>query len=212
MTGATDRPSAFDHGLERYISRADLETIGNIRIGMAGAGGLGSNCAALLARSGFKKFTLVDDDTVDISNLNRQFFFYHQTGRPKVDMLRDNLMAICPDLDIRTLNTRLTADNLKRCLKGCQVIVEAVDRPETKKLIVETYLNSQKLLVAASGISGHGITGRLTIRKIRETVYIVGDGISGTGSGSPPLAPGVAAAAAMQADIIVSYILGRSMP
>ena len=65
-----------------------------MRIGIAGAGGLGSNVAVNLVRTGVKKLKIVDFDVVDESNLNRQFYFMDQVGRPKVEALRENLLRI----------------------------------------------------------------------------------------------------------------------
>ena len=65
-------------------------------IGIAGCGGIGGNTAVLLLRSGFRRFVLADFDAVDESNLNRQFFFKDQIGRPKTEALAENLRRIEP--------------------------------------------------------------------------------------------------------------------
>ena len=62
-----------------------------MKIGIAGAGGIGSNVAACLVRSGVQQLKIVDFDSVDESNLNRQFYFHDQIGRPKVQALAENL-------------------------------------------------------------------------------------------------------------------------
>ena len=85
---------ARDLGLER------LRKIQAIKVGIAGAGGLGSNCAFNLVRSGFKKLAIVDFDRVEPSNLNRQFYFADQIGLAKVAALKDNLLRINPDLEL----------------------------------------------------------------------------------------------------------------
>ena len=76
-----------------------------MRVGIAGAGGLGSNCAWMLVRSGFTDFVIVDHDRVEASNLNRQFFFARQVGMPKVQALSENLLAINPDVKVMTMET-----------------------------------------------------------------------------------------------------------
>ena len=65
-----------------------------MRIGIAGAGGIGSNVAMLLVRAGFTKFTIVDFDYLEQSNLNRQFYFEDQLGKSKVESLKINLERI----------------------------------------------------------------------------------------------------------------------
>jgi sulfur carrier protein ThiS adenylyltransferase len=66
---------AFEQGLRRHLSKEQIVRLAAARVGLAGAGGLGSNCAMMLARSGLKQLVLVDGDVVDASNLNRQHFF-----------------------------------------------------------------------------------------------------------------------------------------
>jgi len=63
----------FEIGLMSYLGREKLEKLGKVKVGIAGAGGLGSNCALHLVRSGFKNLKIVDFDVVEPSNLNRQF-------------------------------------------------------------------------------------------------------------------------------------------
>ena len=71
---------------------ADISAVlSGFTVGIAGAGGLGSNCAAALARSGIGRLKIADFDIVSEPNLNRQFFFYDQIGRKKVVALRENI-------------------------------------------------------------------------------------------------------------------------
>ncbi len=65
-------------------------------VGIAGAGGLGSNCAAHLVRVGFRKLKLVDFDVVETGNLDRQFYFADQVGMYKVEALRQTSCALLP--------------------------------------------------------------------------------------------------------------------
>lgn len=174
---------------------------------MAGSGGLGSNCALCLVQSGFSNLVLVDHDNVDASNLNRQFFFHHQIGHPKVEMLRYNLLAINPEAKITVFQKKITQNNLDTFFADCNVIVEAFDEPVCKKMIVEHYINSDKLLVAASGMAGSGQTDRICIHRIRPRFFIVGDLQSEANMQQPPFSPGVTIAAAKQADIILNYFL-----
>ena len=67
--------NVFEQGLLRYLKPEQLTLIQSKRIGLGGAGGLGSNCAMMLVRSGFKHLEIIDQDVIDASNLNRQQFF-----------------------------------------------------------------------------------------------------------------------------------------
>ncbi|MBP2653828.1 MAG: thiF [Firmicutes bacterium] len=200
--------TGFEEALLRYISAVDLEKISKVKIGIGGAGGLGSNCAQFLARSGFRKFKIVDFDVVDYSNLNRQFYFSDQVGCMKIEALKENLRLINPLLEVELLPERVDAANIADLFIDCDVVVEAFDSPELKRLVVEQYLNSGKLVVAASGLAGWGNSDRITVRRVKENFYLVGDLVTGIGPDSPPLAPCVTIAAAKQADVILSHVLG----
>jgi sulfur carrier protein ThiS adenylyltransferase len=197
----------FELGLARYLAPDRLERIRRVRVGIAGAGGLGSNVAWMLVRSGFTDFIVVDHDRVDASNLNRQFFTARQVGLPKVHALRENLMAINPDVNIRTVEATITPGNISDLFADRDVVVEAVDRPEDKKMLVEAYLATGKLLVAASGLAGWGDADRIKTHRIKENFYLVGDLVSEATEDCPPLAPCVTLAAAKQADLILNWAL-----
>lgn len=197
----------FEQALANYMSVENLQKVQSKKIGIAGAGGLGSNCAFNLVRSGFKKFVIVDFDILEYSNLNRQFYFIDQIGRPKVEMLEVNLKRINPAIEIEIFQNRLEADNLDHYFSACDVIVEAFDTVACKKMIVSHFLNSSKLLVSGSGLAGWGRSDDITITKIRETFYMIGDLNTGVQQGIPPISPRVNIAAAKMADIILSHAI-----
>jgi len=197
----------FERALVACIGRDRLTIIQSIQVGIAGAGGLGSNCAQFLVRSGFKKLKIVDFDVVDWTNLNRQFYFADQVGAKKVEALRQNLLHINPDLELELLDQKITRDNADSLFADCQIVVEALDQVESKKLMVETYLNSGKLLVCTSGLAGWGKSDDIVINRLKENFYLVGDLIREVGPADPPMAPRVSIAAAKEADVILSYVL-----
>lgn len=201
--------NVFEKGLARYIPRGDLEKIRSVRVGIAGAGGLGSNCAQHLVRCGFRSLTLVDHDMVDSSNLNRQFFFDDQVGGSKVDMLAENLRRINPGLDVKSERISIDHTNLDGLFGDCQVIVEAFDRVEFKTLVVEKYMNSDKLLVTASGMGGWESSDAIHIRQIRPLFFMVGDFKTHVNKDCPPLSPRVGIVAAKQAEVVLRVVTGR---
>jgi sulfur carrier protein ThiS adenylyltransferase len=202
--------NGFEQGLRRYLDPDSITKLQKVKVGIAGAGGLGSNCAQMLVRSGFKRFKIVDFDVIEHSNLNRQFYFQHQVGRPKVVVLRENLAMISDEVGVEALQVKIGPHNVVGLFADCDVVVEAFDRPEYKKIIVEAFMNSAKLLVAASGLAGWGDSDNIITRKIKENFYLVGDSVSAVGPDCPPMAPRVHIAAAKQADVILSYFLNRS--
>jgi sulfur carrier protein ThiS adenylyltransferase len=187
------------------------EKLSRFRVGIAGAGGLGSNCAAALVRSGVGSIVVADFDIVEERNLNRQFFFYDQTGMRKVDALRINLQRISQASEIETHNIFLTQENIPVIFAGCDVIVEAFDKAEMKEMIIET-VNRQLPgipLIVGSGLAGWGNNETLTSRKVDDFLYICGDEALETDDNLPPLAPRVTIVANMQANIVLEILLNR---
>lgn len=144
-----------------------------MNITIAGAGGIGSNVAVHLIRSGITRLTIIDFDKVEASNLNRQFYFADQIGQPKVKMLAHNLGRINPDIDITCVNTRITEQNIDELFADCNIIVEGFDSISEKKMVLEKFGNNTNLMVSASGIAGCEVE-TITTRKIGNC-YIVGD-------------------------------------
>lgn len=197
----------FEEALCNAFGDENLRKIQQAKIGIAGAGGLGSNCAVNLVRSGFLHFVIVDFDVIDFSNLNRQFYFYNQVGRPKVEALRENLLAINPNVRIDILQQKIEEHNVESIFQSCDIIVEAFDKACYKRMIVEQYINTERLLVSASGIAGWSNSDDIKIHTIKEKFYLVGDLCSEVGKDRPPCAPRVSISSAKQADIILSYVL-----
>ncbi len=197
----------FETALTFYIDKNQLKKIEKITIGIAGAGGLGSNVAFNLVRSGFCNFIIADFDIVSYSNLNRQFFFYNQVGEKKVSALCKNLLSINPNLNIKTYDQKINQNNIRKIFKNTDAIIEAFDKPKYKKLIIETYINSNKLIIAASGIAGFGKSDEIKTHKIKNNLYIIGDLKTEANQTNPPLSPKVNIAAAKQADIVLEYFL-----
>lgn len=198
----------WDEVLESHLSAEQRKRLASARVGVAGAGGLGSNCAVLLARSGIRRFAIADPDVVSISNLNRQHFFPRHLGLPKVEALGDVLRGLHPSLDL-VLEPR-ALDGAAACafFAGCDVVVEAVDDPAVKKALVEALLVAGHRVVSASGMAGWG-GPPMTARRIGSRLVVVGDLVSATGPACPPMAPRVVMAAALEADAVLEFLLGK---
>jgi sulfur carrier protein ThiS adenylyltransferase len=178
-------------------------------VGIAGAGGLGSNCAVSLARVGIGNLVIADFDEVSESNLNRQYYFRDQVGIKKVVALQSNLLRINPELKITVSDEILTPGNIPLLFQNCDVIVEAFDMADQKQMLIETLLTHfpEKPLVVGLGIAGWGMNDTIHLRQI-DNLYICGDEISEIGPELPPIAPRVGIVANMQADVVVEILLG----
>ena len=145
-----------------------------MKIGIAGAGGLGSNVAVNLVRSGVTDIKIADFDVIEQSNLNRQFYFKDQIGQNKVNALFENLKRINPELKLQIIQRRLERDNLKEIFSDCDIIVEAFDKNIYKSMIIEEFLSNKKLIVAGSGVAHYDLQN-IETRRLRDNLYIVGD-------------------------------------
>ncbi len=179
-------------------------------VGIAGAGGLGSNCAVALARVGIGKLVIADFDVISESNLNRQYFFRNQIGRKKVDALKENILAVNPIVKVEQNDIKLDRNSVLRLFKDCDVIVEAFDLAEMKQMILETVMGEMpdKPLVTGVGMAGFGDSNSIGLRK-EGNLYICGDGKSEISDENPPLAPRVGIVANMQANVVLEILLGK---
>jgi molybdopterin/thiamine biosynthesis adenylyltransferase/rhodanese-related sulfurtransferase len=108
---------------------------------LLGAGGLGSPAALYLAAAGVGTIGIIDMDVVDTSNLQRQILHnVERVGMRKVDSAKLTLTAMNPDVDVRTYDTRLGADNILDIIDGYDVIVDGTDNFPTRYLVNDAAL------------------------------------------------------------------------
>jgi hypothetical protein len=132
LIGAYDAPTIttphlFDRNVRAFGSHIQ-DTLGQLHIGVVGAGGTGSSVAEQLVRLGVRHLTLIDPDVLNESNITR---VYGSTpgdvGRPKVDVLRDHLTRIAPDLECKIVRSTVTMEPAARELTSCDVIFGCTD-------------------------------------------------------------------------------------
>ena len=182
-------------------------------VGIAGAGGLGSNVAVSLARAGVGRLIVADFDRIEPSNLNRQQYFTRQIGRRKVAALRENLRAINPFSEYTVHAVRVTRANAGRIFKDAEILVEAFDKAAAKRMLIDAWLSlhPDRPIVAASGLAGFGKNGKLHTRRL-GSLYICGDEESQCPKGISPMAPRVAIVANLQANLVVELLVNRKTP
>ena len=191
-----------------YLSERERAKLESVRVGVAGAGGLGSNCAMHLVRAGVVHLVVADFDVVSESNLNRQFFFRDQVGRPKVEALAENLRRINPDVDIELHDERIGKGNFASVFGTCDILVEAFDAAEAKLMFLTEAPKLGRPMVVASGIAGWGRSAAIVQRRMGGRLVVIGDGESDVGAGIAPVSPRVGIAAAMEANAVCALALG----
>jgi len=182
--------------------------LANKVVGIAGCGGLGSNCAVSLARSGIGKLVLVDFDTVDRSNLNRQYFFSEQIGEYKATALKVNINRIDKEVVVEHHILELDPSTVTKLFNNCDLIIEAFDVDVEKQMIIETVLSEMpdKYIISGQGLAGYGNNDTIRTQSIGN-LFIIGDAEREVTNDQPPLGPRVGVVANMQANLALELLL-----
>lgn len=148
-----------DDEIDRYARHLVLAEVGGpgqqalkrARIGIVGLGGVGSPAALYLAAAGVGTLVLIDDDTVAVSNLQRQVLFQTgDVGRGKVEAGAEHLSALNPHVEVRAVPVRLSSDNAVETLAGCDVVIDGTDDFETRFAVNAACLASATVLVSGA--------------------------------------------------------------
>jgi sulfur carrier protein ThiS adenylyltransferase len=193
--------------------KSRLEKLKGTCVGIAGCGGLGSNCAMALVRAGVGHLIIADFDTVAKENLDRQYYFLHQVGQKKVVALQENIRKVDPEIRVEAHDLRLGPEEIVQVFKDCQVIIEAFDRADMKLMIIETVTERfpDKFIIVGSGLAGYGGNNALRTRRLGN-LFICGDEASEVSDELPPLAPRVGAVACLQANQALEIIMDDLEP
>ena len=214
MSGEIPSREEFTKIMDSRFSSEVYEKMKAGRVGIAGLGGLGSHIAVMLARSGIGRLHLVDFDTVDLSNLNRQEYRIAHLGRPKTDALREQLLEINPYLTITSDCVKITEENAAEIFKEDDIICEAFDQPENKAMLVEAVLSGcpGKKLVTGSGMAGFESGNIIKTRKIMKNWYICGDEKTDIADGIGLMAARGSICAGHEANMVIRLLQGIEEP
>ena len=181
----------------------------NARVAVAGLGGLGSNFAVLLARSGVGELLVVDFDTVDVTNLNRQMYLIPQLGKPKAEALPEILYQINPYLTYRSVCIKVTPDNVKELFSEYPIVCEAFDKPDQKAMLVRELLMQcpKTTVVSGNGMAGYADANEIRTCQVMKRLYVCGDQSTDVGNGIGLIAPRVAVCAAHEANKVLQLIM-----
>lgn len=126
-----------------------------------GLGGLGSPAALYLAAAGVGKLVLADDDSVHISNLQRQVLFRsNETGQSKVAVAKKHLQSLNPQVEFIALAQRMTAESLSEVVQQVDLVLDCSDNMETRHAVNAACVEKGKPLVSASAV---GFGGQLLV-------------------------------------------------
>lgn len=201
----------FAEAVDSRSDRPIYELMKQASVGIAGCGGLGSNIAAALVRSGVGRLTVADFDTVELSNINRQLYTLSHIGKPKTEALSEILAQINPFCRITAHNLRITAENCVGIFSDCDIIIEAFDLPDQKAMFVNAVMEQmpEKRLISGNGMAGYGSANSIITRKITDKLTVCGDGVTDVADGTGLTAARVMICAGHMASRAVEMILGE---
>ena len=154
-----------DEELERYARQIVLPQVGGVGqrrlkaagVAIVGAGGIGSAVIPTLAGAGIGRLTIIDDDVVDRTNLQRQPIFRDdQVGQPKADLAASFARAINPHVEVAPVQQRLSADNAEALLQGHDLVIDGSDNFATRLIVSDALTRLEIPLVSAAAVQFQG--------------------------------------------------------
>ncbi|MBL4773308.1 MAG: molybdopterin-synthase adenylyltransferase MoeB [Alcanivoracaceae bacterium] len=133
------------------FGRVAQDKLKNAHVLLIGAGGLGSSCALYLAAAGVGQISIIDDDTVQLSNLQRQII--HNTdsiGSLKVDSAHNQMSALNPEIKINAIAKRLNQDNINSLIDKVDLVIDGSDNLDTRYMVNDVCQKLHKPLVYAA--------------------------------------------------------------
>ena len=158
---------------ERTAMLLGEETVGRLSSAVAvvvGVGGVGAYAAEMLARAGIGKLVLIDSDEVGLTNVNRQLIALHSTvGRLKVDVLKERLQDINPELDVIVVPEYVCEANVVELIPRADVVIDAIDTLSPKIALIQHCLRNGLPLVSSMGSGAKKDVTKIRIADISGT-------------------------------------------
>lgn len=157
---------------ELLIKENGIEKLQNANLLVIGLGGVGSFAAEFLARAGVGKMTIVDGDTVDITNINRQLPALHSTlGKSKVDVVAERLLDINPALKLFKINEFLSPERMEEVIDSQKFnyILDCIDSVTPKITLLKMAKRKKVKIVSCMGAGGKVDPSKVMVRDISKT-------------------------------------------
>jgi len=157
---------------ELLIKEDGLAKLNKANVLIVGLGGVGSFAAEFLARTGIGNMTIVDGDTVDITNINRQLPALHSTvGKNKVDVVSERLLDINPKLNLKKINEFLNPERMDEVLDSetFDYILDCIDSVTPKLFLMKAAKKRKIKIVSSMGAGGKIDPTKVVVRDISKT-------------------------------------------
>ena len=157
---------------ELLIKEEGRERLQSANILIVGLGGVGSFAAEFLVRSGIGNLTIVDGDTVDITNINRQLPALNSTiGKNKTDVVAERILDINPEINLKKINEFLEPERMEEILtqEKFDYVLDCIDSLSPKLALIITCKRKKIKLVSAMGAGGKTDPSKVMVRDISKT-------------------------------------------
>ena len=154
------------------IKEEGIERLQSANILIVGLGGVGSFAAEFLVRSGIGNLTIVDGDTVDITNINRQLPALNSTiGKNKTDVVAERILDINPKINLKKINEFLEPERMEEILtqEKFDYVLDCIDSLSPKLALIITCKRKKIKLVSAMGAGGKTDPSKVMVRDISKT-------------------------------------------
>ena len=197
----------FYDALAGRIGKGEACKLRDSAVGIAGLGGLGSNIAVILARSGVGRLVIADHDTVELSNIHRQCYPLESIGMKKTDAVMMEINRVNPFCKVEKHDIELDESSLD-IFSDCDIVCEAFDSAENKIMLIEGLSAMGKTVISGNGMAGKGPANSIITRKVGDSIYICGDGVSDVTTEGSLMPSRVTVCAAHQANAVIRIISG----
>ena len=157
---------------ELLVKKEGIERLQSSNILIVGLGGVGSFAAEFLVRSGIGNLTIVDGDTVDITNINRQLPALSSTiGKNKTDVVAERILDINPEINLKKINEFLEPERMEEILtqEKFDYVLDCIDSLSPKLALIITCKRKKIKLVSAMGAGGKTDPSKVMVRDISKT-------------------------------------------
>ena len=159
--------------LEKIIGKDNIDKLSTKTVAIVGVGGVGGYTVETLVRNGIKNIIIIDSDTVDITNKNRQIIATDNTiGKSKVEVFKERILSINNECNVIILNIFLNEDNKEELFKhNIDYLVDACDTVKTKIMLINECLQRKIKIISSMGTGNKFDPKKLEITTLKRTSY-----------------------------------------
>lgn len=163
--------AVWQERVELLFKPEGIEILKKANVLIVGLGGVGSFAAEFIVRAGVGNITIVDGDTVDITNVNRQLPALHSTvGQPKVDIVGDRLMDINPELNLTRVQEFLSPERAFEIVtKDYDYVLDCIDSITPKLNLILAAKRARVKVISNMGAGGKMLAGKVVVKDISKT-------------------------------------------